>query len=136
MAGDGDGRDILVDVGGGIGMVLTTIINASPKLQRASSRCTLQDLQGPIEQVRAGEHLPQGVQTMAHSFFEQQPIKGKNGSRILTASQHSPLSLGAKAYYLRRILHDYSDSKCVDIMRGYSASPGCGCCTRHEDTDI
>lgn len=29
---------------------------------------------------------------------------------------------GAKAYYLRRILHDYSDSKCVEILSRLAAA--------------
>lgn len=69
-------RDVLVDVGGGIGMVLKTIIEATPALQQRASKCVVQDLAGPIEEAKASGHLPEGVRAMAHSFFDEQQIKG------------------------------------------------------------
>ncbi|KAK4498612.1 hypothetical protein PRZ48_011271 [Zasmidium cellare] len=100
LAEGDDARDraILVDVGGGIGAILTSIIEETPALQAVASRCVLQDIACPIDQARSGGKLPVGVQTMVHNFFQEQPVKGP------------------KAYYLRRILHDYSDAKCVEIL--------------------
>lgn len=102
--GDLGDRDVLVDVGGGIGAILTAIIEDTPALQNLSSKCVLQDIAGPIEQANTSGKLPAGVRTMVHNFFKEQPIKG------------------AKAYYLRRILHDYSDAKCVEILSHLAAA--------------
>lgn len=74
--GDLHDRPVLVDVGGGIGLVLKTIIESNPRLLQFASRCFLQDLAGPIEEAKASGHLPGGVQAMAHSFFDEQPICG------------------------------------------------------------
>jgi hypothetical protein len=75
-SGDIEGRDILVDVGGGTGAILTTIIEDTPALQNVASKCVLQDIAGPIEQAKTGSVLAPGVRTMVHNFFEEQPIKG------------------------------------------------------------
>lgn len=75
-SGDLTGRDVLVDVGGGIGAILTAIVQNTPELQQVASKCVLQDIAAPIEQARAGGKLPAGVRTMVHNFFQEQPIKG------------------------------------------------------------
>ena len=75
--GDLGGRDVLVDVGGGIGQVLTAIINSAPEMLSVASKCVLQDLEGPVGQAQSLGHLPSGVRTMPHSFFNEQPIKGE-----------------------------------------------------------
>lgn len=93
---DGD-RKTLVDVGGGQGQSIKQILQAFPNLQ--ANRMVLQDMDGPIEQVQAAGTLPLGVTPMVHDFWTPQPIKG------------------AKAYLLRRVIHDYSDENCVTILR-------------------
>ncbi|KAI0124104.1 catechol O-methyltransferase [Xylariales sp. AK1849] len=92
-------RVILVDVGGGIGRTLGAIIKSSPELEKEQTRFILQDLEDPIKQAQKSGFLPAGVRAMAHNMFEAQPVEG------------------AKAYYLRRVLHDYSDDKCVEILK-------------------
>lgn len=74
--GDLTGRDVLIDVGGGIGAILAAIIENTPALQQVASKCVLQDITGPIEQAKTGGRLPAGVRTMVHNFFQEQPIKG------------------------------------------------------------
>ena len=73
-----DDREIMVEIGGGIGKTLSAIINSSPELQRAPQRFVLQELKSPIEQARKSGMLPEGVRTMVHNMFEEQPVRGRS----------------------------------------------------------
>ncbi|OAL33322.1 hypothetical protein AYO20_07333 [Fonsecaea nubica] len=92
---DGD-RATLVDVGGGQGQSIIQILQAFPTLR--ADRMVLQDLPEPIAQAQTSKLLPEGVTAMVHDFWTPQPVKG------------------AKAYFLRRVVHDYSDENCVKIL--------------------
>ncbi|OQU97333.1 hypothetical protein CLAIMM_03279 [Cladophialophora immunda] len=92
---DGD-RATLVDVGGGQGQSIIQILKAFPTLR--PDRMVLQDLPEPIAQGRDSKLLPEGVTAMVHDFWTAQPVTG------------------AKAYFLRRVMHDYSDDNCVKIL--------------------
>lgn len=94
-AGDGE-RVTLVDVGGGQGQSIAQILTAFPSLP--ANRMVLQDLPEPIQQVQTAKSLPAGVVAMVHDFWTPQPVQG------------------AKAYFFRRIMHDYSDENCVKIL--------------------
>jgi hypothetical protein len=85
----------LVDVAGGMGSTLAAILRANPAL-----RGVLFDLGHVIE--RAREHLrEQGVaercSTQSGSFFDAAPA-------------------GADAYFMKHILHDWSDADCLRIL--------------------
>ncbi|MCJ1402815.1 hypothetical protein MMC11_006036 [Xylographa trunciseda] len=83
---------LFVDVGGGIG---TQCRNLKTKLPRLPGRVVLQDLAPAIKQA-----LPvDGMEAEVHDFYTEQPVKG------------------ARAYYLRKIMHDYPDDKCVVILQ-------------------
>ncbi|KAH0846140.1 O-methyltransferase [Fonsecaea pedrosoi] len=92
---DGD-RATLVDVGGGQGQSIIQILQAFPTLR--PDHMVLQDLPEPIAQAQNSKLLPEGVTAMVHDFWTPQPVKG------------------AKAYFLRRVVHDYSDENCVKIL--------------------
>lgn len=92
---DGD-RATLIDLGGGQGQSIMQILKAFPTLK--PERMILQDLPEPIQQAQTSKLLPDGVQAMVHDFWTPQPIKG------------------AKAYFFRRIMHDYSDEHCSKIL--------------------
>lgn len=95
---DGD-RVTLVDLGGGQGQSIAQMLKAFPSLK--PDRMVLQDLPEPIAQAEesAGtSSLPKGVKAMVHDFWTPQPVKG------------------AKAYFFRRIMHDYSDENCSKIL--------------------
>ncbi|KAI9728587.1 MAG: hypothetical protein M1834_007615 [Cirrosporium novae-zelandiae] len=94
-----DSRPVFVDVGGGSGVSILAIMKAHPELAKTPEKFILQDLKGPIELAREAGKLPEGVKTMEHDFYSEQPVKG------------------AKAYYIRRIMHDYSDANCVLILK-------------------
>jgi hypothetical protein len=91
-------RILFVDVGGGKGQAIKIITKENPGIDRA--RCVLQDLPEVIKEVKSLDAPElQGAQTMAHDFYEEQPVKG------------------AACYYIRRVLHDYSDENCAEILR-------------------
>ncbi|KAI0196930.1 S-adenosyl-L-methionine-dependent methyltransferase [Astrocystis sublimbata] len=88
---------VFVDIGGALGHQCIIVKQKYPNL---TGRVVLQDLPHVIEQVKAGP-LPgfEGIETQVYNFFEPQPLKG------------------ARAYYLRNILHDWTDEKCVEILQ-------------------
>ncbi|KAH8594262.1 putative O-methyltransferase [Bisporella sp. PMI_857] len=90
-----DGQDpiLLVDVGGNRGEDLEAIKRAFPDAQ---GKLVVQDLPPVIDDIK---ELSEDIVRMKHDFFTPQPIKG------------------ARAYYLRYILHDYSDPKSLEILR-------------------
>lgn len=85
----------------------------------------LQDLTQTLNQVSVIE----GIQAQAHDFFTPQPIKGKSSLVCLSCSlqaiclssfyRHNnlPVPLGAKFYYLRRVLHDWPDADALKIIQ-------------------
>ncbi|MCJ1382181.1 hypothetical protein MMC17_005293 [Xylographa soralifera] len=83
---------LFVDVGGGIGHQCQLLKQTYPNLP---GRVILQDLPQTIE------HAPpiDGVSQQAHDFFTPQPVTG------------------ARFYYLRNILHDYPDERCLLILK-------------------
>ncbi|KAK3390367.1 S-adenosyl-L-methionine-dependent methyltransferase [Podospora didyma] len=89
----------LVDVGGGFGHQVGALAGVFPALQ---GKLVLQDLPQTVAMLPPGG-LP-GVDVQVHNFFEEQPVKG------------------ARFYYLRNILHDWPDDKCVVILSQLKAA--------------
>ncbi|PSN64812.1 S-adenosyl-L-methionine-dependent methyltransferase [Corynespora cassiicola Philippines] len=83
---------LIVDIGGNMGQELLELNAQFPSLP---GRMVLQDLPTSIEKVVPSDKM----EAMAYDFFETQPIKG------------------ARAYYLRNVLHDWNDIKCLAILR-------------------
>ncbi|KAL8713744.1 MAG: hypothetical protein Q9220_002270 [cf. Caloplaca sp. 1 TL-2023] len=96
---------LLIDIGGGIGEELGVFAKQYPS---ASGCLILQDLPETI--ANAKSTLSSAITPMAYDFFTPQPV------------------MGARAYYFRFVFHDWSDKKCVEILkntakgmeRGYS----------------
>ncbi|KAF5552105.1 O-methyltransferase B [Fusarium mexicanum] len=86
----------LVDVGGGEGTVLNKILEAHPEL--SPRNCMLQERPEVIQLARSKKTLPDDVQLVEHDFMTEQPVKG------------------AKAYFMRMILHDYADAVGIQIL--------------------
>ncbi|KAF5966180.1 O-methyltransferase B [Fusarium coicis] len=86
----------LVDVGGGEGTVLNKILEAHPEL--SPKNCMLQERPEVIQLARSKKTLPGDVQLVEHDFMTEQPVKG------------------AKAYFMRMILHDYADAVGIQIL--------------------
>ena len=89
---DGDGP-ALVDVGGGTGFCLEEF---RAKVPQWKGRLVLQEQEAVVKQISG---LDARIEVMSHDFFEPQPVKG------------------ARAYYLRNILHDWPDERCRVILR-------------------
>ncbi|KAL8714436.1 MAG: hypothetical protein Q9220_001769 [cf. Caloplaca sp. 1 TL-2023] len=90
---DSPDQVLLVDIGGGGGHVLREFVKDPEHL---TGRLILQDLPatlGDRDSLKA-----QGIEAMPHDFFTPQPV------------------IGAKAYYLRGILHDWPDRACREIL--------------------
>lgn len=82
---------LLVDVGGGRGKDLQAFREKFPDLP---GKLVLQDLAHVSETAK----LPSGIEVQVHNFFDEQPVKG------------------AKAYYLRTVIHDWPDKQAVEIL--------------------
>ncbi|OCL05271.1 S-adenosyl-L-methionine-dependent methyltransferase [Glonium stellatum] len=89
---DSPSDPLIVDIGGGLGQVLRAFKHKYPDLP---GKLILQDLPVVIDSV---QDLPAGIEAMPHDFFAQQPIRG------------------ARAYYLRAILHDWPDKQAHKIL--------------------
>ena len=84
---------LLVDIGGGLGNDLMAFKARYPSLP---GRLVLQDLPETIEGVK---ELDSGIDAMVHNFFTPQRVEG------------------ARAYYLRTILHDWPDRDARAILK-------------------
>ncbi|KAM4063974.1 o-methyltransferase [Hirsutella rhossiliensis] len=84
-------KPFFVDVGGGHGH---QCIQLGKKYPHLLGRLVLQDLPEAVNKL---PDIP-GVRADAYNFFDKQPITG------------------ARFYYLRRILHDWPDDECVQIL--------------------
>ncbi|KAI1407192.1 putative sterigmatocystin 8-O-methyltransferase precursor [Hypoxylon sp. FL1857] len=88
---------LFVDVGGAVGHQCIALKKRFPELP---GRIILQEQAHVIHQVKENP-LPgfEGIEAEAYDFFTPQPIKG------------------ARAYYLRNILHDWPNHKCKEILQ-------------------
>jgi hypothetical protein len=86
---------VLVDVGGGKGHDLIALSQYMAKLQMQGI-LVLQDQRSVVEGVSA-EHAS-SIEIQAHDFFTPQKV------------------IGARVYFLKHILHDWSDEECVTIL--------------------
>jgi hypothetical protein len=89
---DSPSDPLLVDIGGSQG---ADMIAFKEKYPGITGRLILQDLPIVIEQAK---NIPSGIEAMGYDFFTPQPIKG------------------AKAYYLRTVLHDWPDKQALQIL--------------------
>ena len=84
---------LLVDVGGGLGTDLTAFRTKYPHID---GRLILQDLP---EVIAGAKDLGAGIEPMGHDFFTPQTVAG------------------ARAYYLRTILHDWPDKEAKLVLQ-------------------
>lgn len=86
-------RVLLVDIGGGLGHDVSDFKTNFPRLP---GRLVLQDLPQVITGIQ--NPLPDGIETMSYNMFDIQPVKG------------------AKAYYMRTVLHDWPDKQALEAL--------------------
>lgn len=101
----------LVDIGGNIGHDLAEFAG---KHADVPGRLVLQDLPVVLGQI-AG--LDDRIERMPYDFYTEQPLKGKHDrpSSSLVTSAHDGL-IGARAYYMHSVLHDWPDETCEKIL--------------------
>ena len=90
-----DGRALMVDVGGGAGQQSVNLRESHPELL---GKIVLQDVPPLIDSLPKDRLSSLGIELQGTDFFQSQPVKG------------------AKTYYLRNVLHDWSDSDCLPIL--------------------
>lgn len=88
---------LVVDIGAGMGHEEVAFLERFPSLQ---GKLVLLDLPSVVEAAVA-KGLPSGIQAIAHNFFEP----------------YSDSLRGAKAYYLRTVLHDWPDKQAKVIIQ-------------------
>ncbi|KAJ8112883.1 hypothetical protein OPT61_g4851 [Boeremia exigua] len=88
-------RVLFVDVGGGVGHQLVKFRERAVGL---AGKFVLEDLPAVLAQA---SDLPEGVVKVGHDFFQPQPEGVK----------------GAKAYFLRMILHDWPQTQAETILK-------------------
>ena len=94
---------VLADIGGGNGSLLTTVLKKYP-----SMRGILYDLPGVTERAKANLQsagLTDRCKVIGGSFFESIPV-------------------GADAYLMRHIIHDWDDEKATTILRNVRQAIG------------
>jgi hypothetical protein len=84
----------LVDIGGSRGYISMGLLRRYPQL-----KCHVQDVPEALHGVQIPADLQGRLEFSAHDFFTEQMIKG------------------AEVYFLRSILHDWSDKYAVEIIR-------------------
>ena len=93
-----DSEPLLIDIGGGLGHDLIAFRKRFPEL---SGKLIVQDIPVVVDSIK---DLPTGINAMTHDFFKPQPVKG------------------AKAYYLRMVLHDWPDKQARKILESIRGS--------------
>ena len=103
---------LLVDIGGGPGQEVDLFKQRYPDIP---GLCVLQDLPLTIERI---DKLHEGIERMVYNFFEPQPVKGiknKTAHRISVAADKNTVP-GARSYFLRNVLHNWSDAQSAKIL--------------------
>ncbi|KAK5125543.1 hypothetical protein LTR85_000654 [Meristemomyces frigidus] len=90
------GRTLFVDVGGSTGQQCMALRQQYPSLHGG---VVLQEQERIIAAVNKEALASYGIDAQAHDFFQEQPVKG------------------AKAYYMRNIMHDWPDGRCIAILQ-------------------
>ncbi|KXL44250.1 hypothetical protein M433DRAFT_68469 [Acidomyces richmondensis BFW] len=91
---DGEDAVLIVDVGGGKGHDISQF---RQRFANLPGKLILQDLPHTFRTLSSNL---EGINLMEHDFFTEQPVKA-----------------GARLYFMRSIMHDWADDKCVEILK-------------------
>jgi hypothetical protein len=92
-----EGMGSIVDVGGGHGLLLATILQANPRLKG-----TLYEIPSVIE----GASITSG------------PLQSvMDRCTLVSGDMFSSIPAGADAYIMKHIIHDWPDDKCLQILK-------------------
>jgi len=86
--------EAMVDIGGSDGSISIELLRKYPRLT-----ATVQDLPETIKSASVPDELAGRLEFKVHNFFEEQPVKN------------------ADVYFLRSVLHDWSDKYAVQILK-------------------
>ncbi|CAG8961583.1 hypothetical protein HYFRA_00006117 [Hymenoscyphus fraxineus] len=86
--------DLMVDIGGSHGSIDIQLLRKFPGL-----RCEVQDLAETVDSATIPDDLKPRLEFRAHNFFTEQPTRH------------------ADVYFLRSILHDWSDKYAIQILK-------------------
>jgi hypothetical protein len=86
---------VMVDIGGSLGSIATQLLRRFPAL-----KCEVQDLAETVAEAQVPDDLEGRLEFRAHNFFTEQPRRD------------------ADVYFMRSILHDWSDKYALQILRG------------------
>jgi hypothetical protein len=89
-----DDTVLFVDIGSALGTQAVLVRERFPQLK---GRVIVQDLQHVIDTCNANRRP--GIETQVYDFFTPQPVRG------------------ARAYYMRHIMHDHQDEQAREILR-------------------
>ena len=100
-----------VDIGGAGGHQCLMLIDKFPHLK---GHVILQD----TPQVIGHGVSLDGIESMIYDFWTPQPIIGRlHFIPSYIYADFTNFQLGARAYYMRNVLHDWPDHKCIEILR-------------------
>lgn len=102
---------LVVDIGGGKGHCLQRINNAISNIE---GRLLLQERP---EVLKDTYDLDSRIEKYEYNFFEPQPVKGKLHYPSAYNTYSDIFLPGAHVYYLRRVLHDWPDHLCIEILK-------------------
>ncbi|MCJ1318452.1 hypothetical protein MMC15_003780 [Xylographa vitiligo] len=88
---------MFIDIGGALG---SEVVALKQKYPHCPGRLILEDLPHVVEQVGKTDTM----EAIPYDMFTPQPIKG------------------ARVYYFRNVLHDWTDEKCCEVLRTVSAA--------------
>jgi hypothetical protein len=107
-------RTIFVDVGGGKGHAILALAEEYPVID--VKRSVLQDRPDVIAEVDRIDAVP-GAKTMGHDFYTENPVKGMKSPPTTSPRKTNAIPVGALVYWLRRVMHDYSNENCEIILQ-------------------
>lgn len=112
---------LVVDVGGGLGQVLVKIREKFPDLQ---GKLILEDLPKTVQQAELELEKKDMFEAIGHDFFTPQPVKGMSCFCFIPQEDYIRLTLcaGARAYFIRQVLHDWPDKECQTILKQVAAA--------------
>lgn len=102
-------QPLFVDVGGDLGHQAIRLVEQFPRLE---GRVIVQDMQPHTASLRHKK-----VEFMHHDFFAPQPIKGTINPLMSAVMTVISCYTGAKIYYLRNIIHNWSTDKAILILQ-------------------
>lgn len=105
-----DDTVIFVDIGSALGHISIGLREKYPDLP---GKVVIQDQQHVISAVQPSH----GIEPMVYDFFTPQPIKGEKRSLSFLSRLVLTILAGARAYYMRNIIHDHSDEAARQILQ-------------------